>query len=399
MSGGGTLDIAVVSINSNGMYHVRSTNGNTKLGGSKFVDALMEFCVRKLNDKMYDTEFSKEEMSVLRTTCEKAKEELSIQSETEIIVSDQKIPISSGEYNEIIRPFVDQSIECVNMAIQDADLEIDDINEVVLVGGSTYTPMIRATLQMFFGKPVNTAICPMEAGKLLNIKSIVKSIYSILTIYSIFSAVAYGACIQAAVLMGKANAPGILVENVIPLSIGIYGRVYGENICAPIIHRNTAYPTQRTIVGRTKSDNQITAKIVLIEGEHKDLKKNIVLGSLVLNGLTSSPKGSETIRINIKIDDKCIITATAIDERTNNQTSINIERPKTFTEEEIGKMAEQLQSIKIRNDVIKGELCNIQLKRANKRIKMELITKIDICPIYGEFRAEDSSVEKVELLD
>lgn len=164
-SGGGTFDIAILSIDSLGMYHVRSTNGNTLLGGATFVDRLMQFCIDKLKDMMIDTEFSKEELSLIRTACKRAKTELSMKEETEIVISELKIPINVTEYNSIIAPYIDTTMACVKNALSDADLENDDITKIVLTGGGTYTPLVRSTLECFFKRSVCTDLNPMEAGK------------------------------------------------------------------------------------------------------------------------------------------------------------------------------------------------------------------------------------------
>lgn len=163
-SGGGTFDIAIVSINEVGMYHVRSTNGNTRLGGAKFVDRLLEFCFAKLN--IEGSNLSSDELSVLRAECEKVKKQLSIQTETIIVVSEQEVKITRQEFDEMISPYIDQTIECVKNALQDAELEAKDISKIIMVGGATLTPLVRKRVETFFGKAVYTDLNPMDAGKL-----------------------------------------------------------------------------------------------------------------------------------------------------------------------------------------------------------------------------------------
>lgn len=146
------------------MYHVRSTNGNTLLGGAKFVDRLVHHCLSKLKNT---TELSIDDLYGLRSKCEAAIIKLSTIEETDIAVCGEIICIDRSEYSNIIKPYVEDTMVCVENAIADSDLEKDEINEVILVGGATYTPLIRSTLEKFFNKKVNTTIHPMESGKFL----------------------------------------------------------------------------------------------------------------------------------------------------------------------------------------------------------------------------------------
>lgn len=148
------------------MYHVRSTNGNTKIGGAKFVDRLINYCMGKLKDMMIETEFNNMELTTIRAACEVAKTQLSTQNATDIIISDQKIHITRDDYDRMIEPYIEKTMACVKNALHDGELEKDDINKIILVGGGTYTPLVRNTLESFFGKPVYKDVNPMEAGTL-----------------------------------------------------------------------------------------------------------------------------------------------------------------------------------------------------------------------------------------
>lgn len=167
-SGGGTFDIAVVSINELGCYHVRATNGHTRLGASKFDECLMKFCIQKLTDMMIDINFKKDELCFIRLRCEEAKKNLSKINQVEIVLGGRTITIDRDQYNQLIKGYVDSTMTCVANALDDADLEKHEIDEIILVGGGTYTPLIRSTLEDFFGKPVNTSVNPMEAGTFSN---------------------------------------------------------------------------------------------------------------------------------------------------------------------------------------------------------------------------------------
>lgn len=171
--GGGTFDVAIVSISTTGMYHVRSTNGDTRLGASKFVGALMvKGLVKSMNTKeeMRDVE----DMVHLRASCEQAKKHLSTDAEAKIEICGRSITFTRGEYDELIAPYIGRSMRCVENAIKDSELSKEEINKIVLVGGGTFTPLIRSTLESFFGKAVNTSINPMEAG---NFSKIYKNSY------------------------------------------------------------------------------------------------------------------------------------------------------------------------------------------------------------------------------
>lgn len=145
-----------------GIYHVRSTNGNTRLGGAKFSEILMRLCIEKLKGTVA---VNKEQMVMIRATREEGKKALSIEREVKISFGENDIKITREEYEQIIAPFVEKTMNCVKNALDESDLEADEIHKVALVGGGFFTPIIQQELELFFGKPVNTEINPMEAGK------------------------------------------------------------------------------------------------------------------------------------------------------------------------------------------------------------------------------------------
>lgn len=161
ISGGGTFDTAIVTIDSMGMHDVRSTNGNTRLGGAKFNDALMRLCIKKAKiDLMLD----KEQISAIRASCEEGKKILSSCDKAEILIGTESIEVTRKEFETLIAPYVEETAKCVKDALLDSDLQIEEIHKVLLVGGGTYTPIIRDKLESIFGKKVDTSINPMEAG-------------------------------------------------------------------------------------------------------------------------------------------------------------------------------------------------------------------------------------------
>lgn len=157
----GTFDTAIVSINDMGMYHVRATNGNTR---TRFVDAMMEYCIDKLEDRAIEVNFDARELSIIRVECEKAKNVLSEQDTAEIVIGTEKNSINVSKFNELIKPYIIQTIGCMEQALEDADIKKEKISKLILVGGGTYTPFVRRMLAQWFGKGVDTSVNPMHAG-------------------------------------------------------------------------------------------------------------------------------------------------------------------------------------------------------------------------------------------
>lgn len=169
-SGGGTFDVAVVSIdNKFGIYNIRSTNGDTRLGGSNFDTRLVEYCAEDLKRDCLFLESNKKDMVFLRNACEKAKKDLSIKEETDVVIDwlineSYKVTLTRRTYENMIRDYVNRTVECVKRAIEDARLRKEQIDKIVLVGGSTNIPIIRTTLKEFFGMDVNISMNSFEAG-------------------------------------------------------------------------------------------------------------------------------------------------------------------------------------------------------------------------------------------
>lgn len=208
---------------------------------------------------------------------------------------------------------------------------------------------------------------------------------------------AYGACIQAAVLGQNSDAPSIYVRNVTPLTIGILSSK-NEMPCYPVIKRNTPYPIEKKVNGRTTKNNQAKAKIVIYEGEQWAEKDNEKLGVLMVDGLTASSKGKEVVDICLKINDKGIISATAVDRRTKNEWNINIDKPQHITEEQLLEMQKSVTQLRkvAEEDYPKiaahPQHCEDPPMR-NKRIKLEQEKEDDEeCPIYGRRQIASSPV-------
>lgn len=241
--------MAIISISTYGMFDVRSTNGIVQLGGANFDICLFDFCVDHLKKDNLDIRSSKESIKLLLNECERAKKILSSAQETTIVVNWFKdemyeIPIKRTDFEEMIDHLVAKTMVCVKRALDDANLKKENIDDIVLVGGTTFIPKVRASLAELLGKDVNTSINPMAS-------------------------VAIGAAIQAAVLEKKKNAPRILLKNVTPLSIGIFTAPSPGTVrSACIIKRNTAYPITVKRVGTSIEDNQTKMLMPIYEGKY-----------------------------------------------------------------------------------------------------------------------------------
>lgn len=220
---------------------------------------------------------------------------------------------------------------------------------------------------------------------------------------SFLFSVAYGACVQAAVLAGKQDVQPMYVRNVTPLTIGVISSNPLQE-CFPLIKKNSAYPVDKIIHGKTKRDNQTNAKIIIYEGEQQTKNANEILGSMIMSGLTASPKGVEVIDIHVKLDDKGIISATAVDQRTKLEESIIIDKPQRFTEDEILEMIKTHSKLSmiavgagVEASVADNSAIEITLpdeECPEKRLKLGEEKDIDgganpeandeACPIYGQ---------------
>lgn len=216
---------------------------------------------------------------------------------------------------------------------------------------------------------------------------------------------AYGACVQAAVLAAKPDVPSMYVRNVTPLTIGIISS-NKDLPCHPVIKKNSSYPIEKVIQGKTKRDNQTNAKIIIFEGEQKTMDANQILGSMTLRGLTASSKGGEIIDISLKLNDKGMISARAIDRRTKLEENINIDKPQRFTENEISEMIKTQTLLRmVAVEDYPGIVASLPYEESstqNKRLKLEKGKDIDneVCPVYhqrvGEPEANASLILELE---
>ncbi len=316
--GGGTFDISILEIGE-GVIEVKSTNGDTFLGGDDFDLRILDWMVGEFKkDQGIDLKNDKMALQRLKEAAERAKIELSTATETEInlpfITADASGPkhllmkISRSKLEQLVGDLIEKTTGPCKNALSDANLSQTNIDEVLLVGGQTRTPMVQQTVQTYFGKEPNRTVNPDEV-------------------------VAVGAAIQAAVLKGDVKE--VLLLDVTPLSLGI--ETLG-GIFTKIIERNTTIPTKKSQTFSTASDNQPAVTIKICQGEREMASDNKLLGNFELIGIPPAPRGVPQIEVSFDIDANGILHVSAKDLGTNKEQSIRITATSGLSEDEIKKM-------------------------------------------------------------
>jgi molecular chaperone DnaK len=316
--GGGTYDISILEVGDD-TVEVKSTNGDTHLGGDDFDQRIIEWIISEFK-KQEGIDLSKDPLALqrIKEAAEKAKIELSTAMETEInqpfITSDAAGPkhmvmkMTRAKLEELVNDLVDKTIEPMRKALADAKLETKDINEVVMVGGMTRMPLVLQTVEKFFGKKPNITVNPDEV-------------------------VALGAAIQGGVLEGSVK--DVLLLDVTPLTFGI--ETLG-GVRTPLIERNTTIPTSKSQVFSTAADSQPSVEIHVLQGEREMAGDNKTLGRFILDGIPPAPRGIPQIEVIFDVDANGILNVTAKDKATGKSQSIRIEASTGLSKDEIEKM-------------------------------------------------------------
>jgi len=316
--GGGTFDISILEIG-DGVFEVLSTNGDTHLGGDNFDEVIIDWLADEFN-AAEQIDLRKDPMALqrLREAAEKAKIELSSSAQTEInlpyVTATASGPkhlvktLTKAKFEQLAAELVVRSMEPVKKALQDADLDTSEIDEVILVGGSTRIPVIQEEVKKFFGKEPNKGVNPDEV-------------------------VAIGAAIQGGVLAG--DVKDVLLLDVTPLSLGI--ETMG-NVFTKLIESNTTIPTKKSQVFSTAVDNQPSVDIHVLQGERAMAADNKTIGRFQLTDIPPAQRGTPQIEVTFDIDANGIIKVSAVDKATNKSQEIKIEASSGLSEEEIAKM-------------------------------------------------------------
>ena len=322
--GGGTFDISILELG-DGVFEVLSTNGDTRLGGDDFDEAIIQWLAFEFEEEN-GVDLRKDPMALqrLKEGAEKAKIELSSSTQTEInlpyITATDSGPkhlvktLTRSKFEQLCADLVKRSMEPVKKAIKDAGIDKKEIDEVILVGGSTRIPVIQSEVEKFFGKKPSKGVNPDEV-------------------------VAIGAAIQGGVLTG--DVKDVLLLDVTPLSLGI--ETMG-GVMTKLIESNTTIPSKKSRVFSTAADNQPSVEIHVLQGERSMAKDNRTIGRFHLDGIPPSPRGVPQIEVTFDIDANGIIQVTALDKATNKSQDIRIEASSGLTEEEIEKMKKEAEA-------------------------------------------------------
>ena len=334
--GGGTFDISILELG-DGVYEVKSTNGDTHLGGDDFDKAIIDYLAEEFK-KENGVDLTKDPQALqrLRESAEKAKIELSSSQEAQInqpFITQGKdgplhltMTLTRAKLEQIVDSLIQKTLKPVELALKDAKIKVGDIDEVVLVGGMTRMPKVIEAVTKFFGKEPNKSVNPDEV-------------------------VAVGAAVQGGVLGGEVK--DVLLLDVTPLTLGI--ETLGS-VSTPLIERNTTIPTSKSQVFSTAADNQTQVEINVLQGERPMAADNKSLGRFILDGIPPAPRGVPQVEVAFDIDASGILSVKATDKATGKEQSIKITGSTGLTKEEVEKMTKEAEEHAAEDSEKKGKV-------------------------------------------
>ncbi len=322
--GGGTFDISILDVG-DGVFQVRSTSGDTYLGGDDFDQRIMDYLIEEFQKTNHmDLKQDRQALQRLKEAAEKAKIELSTTMQTEInlpyITADATgpkhlvMPLTRAKVEQLTADLVSRSLDPVRNALRDAGLKTSDINEVVMVGGMTRMPAVQEAVKREFGKEPNRSVNPDEV-------------------------VAIGAAIQAGVLGGEVN--DILLLDVTPLTLSV--ETMG-GVATPMIERNTTIPAKKSQIYSTAADSQTSVEIHVLQGERPMAADNKSLGKFILDGIPPARRGQPQIEVTFDIDANGILKVTAVDKATNRSQNITITASSGLSDSEVDRMKKEAEA-------------------------------------------------------
>lgn len=368
--GGGTFDISILEIG-DGVFEVKSTNGDTHLGGDDFDETIIDWLVSEFkNEQGIDLREDPAALQRLKEAAEKAKITLSTTEKTEInlpyITADAKGPkhmrkdFTRADLERLVGSLVDKTFEPVKKALKDADIDKSEIGDVVLVGGMTRMPLVLKKVKEFFGKDPHQGVNPDEV-------------------------VAVGAAIQGAVLAGDSSVSDITLLDVTPLTLGL--ETLG-GIRTPLIERNTTIPTEKTQVFSTASDNQTSVEIHVLQGEREMAKDNKTLGRFMLEGIPPAPRGIPQVEVTFKIDANGILNVSAKDKASGKEQSITITASTQLDDSEVDMLVKEAAE-KAADDKKQKERVEVKIEAESVAFQIE--------KFVDEFKDKLNDTDKTEL--